>query len=262
MRFPRIILALLVALLYTLDAPSALAQDAPKQDVLSLHYDVKVKPGMVAAFEAATKQHLQWRADHGDPWQWQVYQVAVGPRVGEYAFRSNGHHWDHFDAYDAWSGPATAHFMANVMPYVESVSNTIDVMEMDVWRIPEDMSGHELFTVSLYHLKPHKGMVFDETVKKIHAAIVEHDYPIHYALMYNAVGGPDHIAAFVSPMKSWAEMQGPEQEMGAFMAKAFGPEEAGKLFEAFMTSFHHSESMVVRLRTDLMPPPTMASGTQ
>lgn len=262
MRFARITLALLVALLYSFDAPSALAQDAPKQDVISMHYDVKVKPGMAAAFESAVKQHLQWRAEHNDPWQWQVYQVEVGPRMGEYAFRSNGHHWDHLDAYQAWEGPATAHFMATVMPYVESASSTIDVMNMDVWRLPDDMSGHNLFVVDLYHVKPGKGMMFEETVKKIHGAIVEHNYPIHYALMYSAAGGPNNIAAFVTPMKSWAEMEGPEQEFSAFLMEAFGPEEAGKLFEAFASTYHHSENMVVRLRTDLMVPPTMASGTQ
>ena len=263
MRSPQVLLTLLLALLVGLAAPAVHAQDAQNSpDVISVHYDVKVKPGMADAFESATQRHLQWRADHDDPWTWEVYHVAVGPRMGEYAFRSNNHHWDHIDAYDAWSGPARDHFYATVMPYVESITSTIDVMNLDVWRLPDDMSGHNLWTVEYHHLKPGKGMVFEETVKKIHGAIVEHDYPYHYALMYSAVGGPGHVAVFVSPHKNWASMQGPEQEFGAFMAEAFGPEEAGQLFEAFMSTIDRTESMVVRLRTDLMPATTMASGSQ
>ena len=259
----RFLCSLLVLLLLGLAGGAgqeALAQD--QKDNIAMHFDVKVKPGMNAAFEAALKQHMAWRQQHSDPWTWQVYQVTVGDRLGEYGLRSTGHTWADLDAYQAWGLAARDHFYANVMPYIETLTNQIAMVDPDVVRWPEDMSRYQLFAVETFHLKPGQDLAFAQMVKKIHTAIGEHDYPIHYAMIWNRVGGEANTVTFVEPHENWASMQGPEKDWGTFMVEAFGEEEAMKLHGAFSETWESMDLMVVRLRADLMAPTTMAAGSE
>ena len=53
---------------------------------------------MNGAFEMAIKEHIAWRKANGETWQWDVYQVAVGPNVGDYGIRSANHTYADIDA--------------------------------------------------------------------------------------------------------------------------------------------------------------------
>jgi hypothetical protein len=61
-------------------AASAFAQSEPVSQ-FSL-YDVK--PGMAREFELGYARHVQWHADARDPWAWYMWEVASGPRYGQY----------------------------------------------------------------------------------------------------------------------------------------------------------------------------------
>ena len=51
-----------------------------------------VQPEMIAQFEEAVKQHMQWRKQNNDPWEWTWYQVVNGG-LGRYLVRSGNHRW-------------------------------------------------------------------------------------------------------------------------------------------------------------------------
>ncbi|MCG8605518.1 hypothetical protein MJD09_11035 [bacterium] len=101
MRNIKVILALLLAFSLCLTISSALAQP----NNLAKMYHVKVKAGYGAQFETALKQHVEWRKAEGDPWTWNVYQVANGMNLGDFIFRSGDHTWADMDSY--------AEFLAN-----------------------------------------------------------------------------------------------------------------------------------------------------
>ena len=104
-------------------------ESAPAQTI-AMTYTLTPKAGSGAGFETALKRHMEWRVDNGDPWVWEIYQVATGDDLGAYVARSPGHTWADIDAYEAsdFQPAAEAHFGATVGPLMASESSTISVL--------------------------------------------------------------------------------------------------------------------------------------
>ncbi len=245
--------------LFALGCISLFGQEAQAQmNNLARMYFVTATPGHGAQLETAIKEHAQWRKQSGDPWTWMVYQIVSGEHLGDFVIRSGDHSWADFDAYDAGFGTkGGAHWEEHVMPHVASITGTINVVDTTNVRWPEDQSKINLLAVYTYHLKPGKEQAFTQAVGKIHKAIVEHKYPTYYGFDWTAIGPGGQTVSLVLPFENWAAMQGPEEELGAFLVRAMGQEEAMKTFEQFDSTYHASESMVVLLRRDLSVLPQM-----
>ena len=215
-------------------------------------YVVTPKSGMTVEFETALGQHAQWRREHEDPWTWIVHQVTSGANYGDYVIRSGNHSWSDFDAYDAGFGPeGGVHFNATVDPLVESVSSFITERDTTNFRWPDDPNSVNLLQVLRYHLKPGQRETFFQALNKYHQAIVQTNYPIHYAFQNLVNGGPGPAVAGVFPYENWAAFQGPEQTVAQLMAEVYGQEEATAIREQLTSTFTGTESMVIRVRWDL-----------
>lgn len=102
------------------------AEHAQAQGNLADVWTLVPKPGVGQGFEAALRDHMQWRTEAGDPWQWSVYTVETGPDVGAYVVRSSNHSWADFDAYDAGFGPeAGLRVAASFGDMIESAEHQI-----------------------------------------------------------------------------------------------------------------------------------------
>ncbi len=252
-------LALFVALILTFAGQHVVAQDAPTN--IAPNYRVKVKPGMGSAFEMALKEHIAWRKAQGDPWTWDVYQVAVGDNIGDYSIRSANHAFADIDAYERWSmeSGASQNFQATVAPYVETITHSVSVLNTELLRWPEDTEGYTLFSVDRYQLKPGQQPVFEAVIKKFHDAAVQHDYPSYFAVLWGGLGAERPTVSIVSPYKSWADMEGPDEELGDFLTRALGEEAAGEMYQQYSGSWTTMKNYVTRHRPDLSSSSAMAS---
>ena len=258
MRNPKTLATLLVALLLGLVSHTVLAQ----QNNLARIYYLEAKSGVGAGLETALKQHAEWRKAQGDPWTWSVMQVVNGENLGSYVIRSGSHTWGDFDAYDTGFGPkADVHFNATVAPLIESASSAITSVDTTNVNWHPNNDAVNLISVTTFHLKSGKGQAFTEAVNKFHTAIVEHNYPAYHAFEWNVNGALGQAVSLILPYENWAAMAGPEEPLFVFLARVLGQEELQKLGEAFDSTYHKEESMVVLLRRDLSVLPAM-QGTQ
>ena len=95
----------------------------------------------------------------------------------------------------------------------------------------------------------------------LRTALDEHQYPFHYIINRPGMGSSGPIINFVVPSENWANFAPPEEELGEFLGRVMGPEEAGNLYQQFSATFASSDSYVALLRRDLSSP-SEAQGTQ
>jgi len=242
MRTVRLAVTTLITGLFALPA-MALAQN--KAQV----YHVDPEPG----FEAALENHMEWRAEEGDPWGWDVYQVVQGKHLGEYIIRSDGHSWSDLDSYrgpDGFGAKAGPRFGANVAPLVADVKAYIAQSDTNLVRWPDDAVQHTLFSVTDYHLKPDGGQDWYDAWEQWHEAVESQDADYYHAVI-NLGPGASGTVRVVSPRENWADFADPAQSVEEVLNAAYDEETTQALFEQFASSFRSTHNMVVRYRPDL-----------
>jgi len=219
-------------------------------------YDVVPKDGMIAQFEAAVKAHMEWRAENGDPWTWGVSMVEVGEDLGAYGFRSSGHSWADFDAYDAGFGPkGEVHWNATVAPLVESLSSTISSVDPSLSVLPAEGSDRgplAFVTVTTFHLRPTRAQDFREAVVEATEILKANDfggYSVWTTPVVGGGGGP--TMSVVSLHTSWADMAEPDPSFASIMIEEMGQEGFEEWFGNVSECYRGVESQVLRLRPDL-----------
>jgi hypothetical protein len=171
--------------------------------------------------------------------------------LGEFVIRSGGHTWADLDNYMEFSLKSVENWTSNVVPHIETISNVItrvDTTNISWFQNADDVN---LLSIITYHLKPGQEQVFNQAVSKIHKAIQENNREGHYAFEWNVNGGPLPTVSLVLPFRNWADMQGPEEPFGVFMARVLGEEGAKQLWSDLNSTYHTMESVIIRVRRDL-----------
>lgn len=232
----------------------ALVVQPAQAQVIDVVYTVTPNSGNPAVFEAAFKAHIEWRKANGDPWTWEVYEVATG-EFGKYYIRSGDHSYADLDAYEAseFDQAANAHWMTTVQPSVESISNSISALNEDIVRFPDDPSALRLFTVTEFHLKSGHEQDFVTGIQEFHEVIVEEDIPFYYVMSSLVAGGVGPSMTLVGLSNNWAGFASAagDAAMGAAMAEKHGAEGAAAILAKVTGAVSWSESQVLRLRVDL-----------
>ena len=212
---------------------------------------VGVKIGMNQEFEQALKAHLDWRRENGESWVWGVYQVANGDNMGDYILRSGFHTWADFDDYNEFLTRAAAHFFKMAGPYINSFRGVITRVDDQNLLWPEDNSSVNLIQVFQYRVKIGKTRDLTEVISKVHQALVQQNWPLHYSWEWNANGGEGIVAMLILPFSSWESMQEPENPMESVLEQVYGKEQSQALFAGFADSVESVESRVFVVRRDL-----------
>jgi len=247
MRNVKMILAIFIALCLGFTSQKILAQ---AKNIARLYF-VDVKVGQGAKFEAALKEHIEWRKQAGDPWTWYVHQVVNGENLGDFVIRSGNHTWADLDSYSEFLAKGAVEFNKTVTPHIESISNLItavDTTNINWYPNTEDVN---LISVTVYSLKPGQEPVFTQAVNKIHTQIKEHNRKAYYAFEWTVNGTVGPSVALVLPYKNWAEMQGPDEDLRTFLNRVMGAEESQKVFEQFNSTYTSRKNSVIRIRRDL-----------
>lgn len=227
----------------------AAAQEEPPAN-LSRGYHFVVKDGHGAQFEAAFKQHIEWRASQNDAWGWEVWQLEVGERLGRYVAISGGHRWEDLDAYSIPG--ALENWQQTAGPHVQQVDSWMDRMMIRGSRPPEgELQPGAIAEVIDYKFKPGKMEAAVDTIVKVTEAANQSNWEGRYIWLAPAAGGESNILTLVLPGENWAAMRGPEKNVREMMVEALGEEAAGKLMKTFGDAVESSSTSIWRYRADL-----------
>lgn len=224
-----------------------LAQEKPG-NVVGAWY-VKPKPGMQQQFEQALKRHMEWHKQQKDTWTIYVATAVVGDRVGLYEIAVGGHHWKDFDARAKFDEADNADFYANVAQYVDLVGSSIWIHHPE---LSQPMTGDAPF---MEFVEEHLNMAGESdyllVLRKVRDAVQKSNYPVYWEVYELFNGGEHPTYGIVSPHKTWADFQPPEQTLAAVLEKAYGRDEADALWKAFFKTVHCVKSEVWVARPDL-----------
>jgi hypothetical protein len=212
--------------------------------------------GMVAQFEEAVKQHVQWRKQNNDPWEWTWYQVVNGDGLGgiRYMVRSGNHRWADLDVRYAWDDRVGAgrHFASTVGPYIESEDSSIAQLDDALSRPLDDYSEITLFAVTAFDVRlPGQ---FREAITKIGEGLDRGDWERSYQWLMEAYGEGTTDATLVIPAENWSGLAPPEKPLPVLLAEVYGEQEASDLMQQLATSIRSQTSYILRVRPDLSLP--------
>lgn len=245
-------------------AAALAAAPAPPAAAQELARVYHVTPENGPAFEAALAKHVRDRIDHDDPWSWDVLQEVVGENLGDFYYRSGGHDWADFDAYDnGFGADAGLHYETDVEPLVEETTMWVTDEDTANLRLPADDEWPDIDYIELitYHLQPGKEQQFNQVISTIHGAIEEADWPVRYAWAHPVLGkgGPQMTLAIFH--EDWADFQEPATPFVEMLRDQLGEDETEEVMQRLGDSYRYVESAVLRWRKDLsVPPPQMRSG--
>ena len=215
-------------------------------------YTVKAKPGMVAQFEAALRDHVQWRAANGDPWDWNVTMRETGEDLGTYGIRSGGHSWADFDAYDAGFAPqGLVHWNATVAPLVESASSAITTSNQELSKPPPEGTAYAFINVTTFHLRPGRETEFNRLMAEA-TEIIRDKLPGYWVWSSPVLGGgPGPYISLVLFAENWAAMAEPDPSFGAIMVQELGEDGFREWSTNLGQTYRGEESFTLRRRPDM-----------
>ena len=246
--------ALATALLLCVVALPATAQGQTEN--IRQAYIHTVPLGMIAQFEEAVKQHVQWRKQNNDPWEWTWYQVVNGDGLGgiRYLVRSGNHRWADLDVRYAWEDRVGAgrHFASTVGPYVESEDSSIAQLDDALSRPLDDYSAITLFAVTEFDVRlPGQ---FREAITRIGEGLDRGNWERSYQWLIETYGGGTTDATLVIPAENWAGLAPPAKPLPMLLAEVYGEQEANELMQQFASSIRSQNSFTLRVRPDLSLP--------
>ena len=246
--------AVLVASFFLLLALPGAAQQ--ESGTLAQEFWVKVKPSMAREFEAAYGVHNEWHRNN-DSWEWQIWQVLVGEKVGSYVVRTGGHHWADFDAHSKTLAAGGENFSEYVAGTIDSMSSRIVrfLPELSAW--PEDMDRPAFVTVLEYRIRYGAAAEFSSALRKINEGFRNSDLPFRGAAWFAVVCGERKGSTYVLvfPHKNWADMKAPEKSFWTRVEEIFGRQEAENLRETYRRSIVSRTSSILAYRPDLSSVP-------
>ncbi len=218
---------------------------------LAIGYDLDVKMGHQAQFEAAIKEQVSWYHQNSETWTWHCWEWLTGENVGGYVFRSPGHTLADFDDRGERASRARKNFLKNVGPHLNSIQGSMGAVMMPISHWPQDFGEVPMVTVYSFHL--HYGMAqeFEHAIKRIHEAIQAANWPLNYAWISTISGGRMPGYALVIPQKSFQDMAPPDKPFWEMLDEQLGRTESDALRAALLRCVSEHQSALARFRADL-----------
>jgi hypothetical protein len=245
----RTLVTTLAVLLLASAAPAAAQQEAP--GVVAKWHLVIAKPGEALQFENSYREHLKLHAANNDPWAWNTWQIVNGQNLGQYVILSPNHTWQEFDRHEQASRMDMADLTANVLPYVQTISSTLEAVEPAISNWTEESAQPKLVEIMVFKLKYDRTRQFYEAAKKLHQAVIDHDPTRQYAWFttVNGSDGPKMMLAI--PHENWAAMKREGPSVWQLLEQAYGTDGAEKVRSAIESSIRSQHSYILEHRADL-----------
>lgn len=244
---PTILILGLFAGLLCLLPLSAMAEDEPGP--LAEMWLVTTKTGQQGDFQAALKEHMAVRSEHGDPWNWQTYTVAVGKNLNQIAIRHCCINWADVDSYEQWNkdNPAVAkHWIETVDQYLEKYEHYFEQLDWDNSHWNEAAGSYRFFGVTEWTIKGGHGADFSTAREKMSQIAINQGWATaDRSWLWTTTIGGKPTQGVVVPYKNYAAMAPGEESFFEFLVKHMGSEEAaGELLKTFSGASWGSEYTV------------------
>lgn len=127
----------------------------------------RAKPGQRGAFDEGYRRHLEWHAEHDDPFVWYGWDVVTGSDVGVFVDGTFGPTPAEFDGRVAPAEDA-ADFAATAGPFADPLWRRIYRVRPDLGTSSflEDREPTPFLRVLEYALKPGSGPEFEELLNR------------------------------------------------------------------------------------------------
>lgn len=239
---------LLVGLLVLLPAAPAGAQE--RSGTITRWYLYTVRSGHDVQWEAAFREHVDWRRRQNDTWTWHTYVIVSGDRLGQYITMSADHAWADFDAAGVSAHAADA--SSKLGPHVESLHGGFWSEIVDFSRPPESPPPFPLIQIIDYGVKPGKRAVFERNVAQFGEALDATGFPAAYLWFVKPHGGAAaRTFTRIVPRANWAALEpGPRSSYDAMRA-TFGEDGLQAWVAAFGESVEWLTSEFWQYRPDL-----------
>ena len=246
-----------LSLLILLAPVFATAQETPPP--LAEMWVLTPKPEQGDELRAALKEHMAFRAEHGDPRAWQAYTPVLGDELSRVAVRYCCFHWADADSYRQWSLGAKEigeHFDANVAPHVAGAAHYLETMDWANSHWNADGGPYRLFAVTEWDIKPGHNAELSAAVDKMSQIAIEQGWATDSRswLWASRVGGSPQLS-IVIPHRDYASFEQGEDSFFRFLSDKLGSEEkAAEVFRQFGNATTESEFQIWLHRDDLSMP--------
>ena len=188
-------------------AGAAGAQDAAPSRTVTRWRIATVKTGHDLQWEAAFREHVDWRRSRGDTWTWHTYVLASGDRLGQYLTLSADHAWADFDAPDVPEREDAADLSSRLGPHIEALRSGFWHELVDFSRPPDGPSPFPLIQIVDYRIKPGQRAVFERNVEQFGEALDKTGFAAAYLWFVKPHGGAAaRTFTRIVPRANWASM--------------------------------------------------------
>jgi hypothetical protein len=241
-------LGLLWAAFLLLGTSLGLAQTGP-DSVCEVNVSVP-KPEGAKQFEEARKKHNEFHKAEKDKNSILVWSIATGPFSGDYLTTICGLTWKEMDGHDAFDQRDQADIERTFRPSIASNRRSYYILRTDLSLTPDPGTPSKMLTVVHFFVKPSGMTQFTDSIKRINAAMVKAKYPTkpsRWYMLANGGEGPHYV--LVTDRSSWADMQGPEQQMVDMLKQVYGDDD--KSMQNLRDAVDHTVSEMLEFRPDL-----------
>jgi len=248
-----LLLSLLASMLYLLPL-GAMAEDEPGP--LAEMWLVTTKTGHQGDFQAALKEHMAVRAEHGDPWKWQTYTANVGKHLDQVAIRYCCIDWADVDSYEQWNKnnpDVMNHWLEKVDQHAEKYEHYFEQLDWDNSNWTEGSGPYRFFGVTEWAIKGGHGADFEAAREKMSQIALDQGWAnTGRNWIWTTTIGGKQTQGIVVPYKNYADMAPGEESFYEFLVKQLGSEEAASgLLKTFSGATWGSEYTVWEHRPDL-----------
>lgn len=230
------------------------AQDGPSP--LSEAWILTPKADQRDAFFEGLKKHVKYRAENGDPWDWQIYTPTLGDDLNRVGIRACCVTWADVDAYQSWGKENPAifeHYQKHVAPHVDSAAHYFEEISWQNSHWGEDDGPFKLFAVTSFHVTPGKTIQFINARDKMSQIALDQgwDTDDRVWLWSQQIGGSP-VHSIVVPHANYAGMNREGENFFAFLARVMGSDEkAEELINSFNETMTGQEYQVWQHQPDL-----------
>lgn len=236
-------------------APALLMAEEPPPPLAEI-WILASEPGHGDQFEAAIKEHMAFRAEHGDPRAWQAYTPVLGDELNRVAVRYCCINWADVDSYREWSMNATEvgeHFEEHVAPHVASATHYFETIDWANSHWSGAGGPYRLFAVTAWDIKPGQDAELSAAVDKMSQIAIEQGWASDTRnwLWMSRVGGSPQLS-IVIPHRNYAGLEQEEDTFFRFLSEHLGSEEkAAEVFQQFGNATTGSDFQIWAHRDDL-----------
>jgi len=246
----------LLVLLTSLLAFAPLAVQAEDPGSISEMWTMVPKADQREAFFEGLKEHMQVRAEAGDPWNWNTYTPMLGDKLDIVGVRYCCFNWEDKDAYSEWSEKnpeVQEHWAKAVGVHVESYGHYFNRTSWVNSNISGDWGPYRFFRVTEFTVKAGMGSEFDAARDEISQVALNQGWSGEERpwIWTSGIGGSGSESIIV-PMKNYADMEPKGQTFFNFLSGVLGSDaKAEKLLQKLSGTVASQETQIWELHKDL-----------